>query len=140
MIFTLVACDNSLTSSGERNQPVQKKSTSLAYDAKRYTQGLQLYQQHCSSCHGKQAEGAIQWHQKNAQGQFPPPPLNGTGHTWHHSYALLVKIIKEGTSATGGNMPAWQGRLSDQQIDDILYWVQSQWDKEIYEAWQSTNQ
>lgn len=116
------------------------KKIALEKSPQRYTRGLRLYQQHCSGCHGKQAQGAANWQRKNAQGKYPPPPLNGTGHTWHHSREVLVSIINKGTLAEGGDMPAWQGRLTAQQIDDILFWIQSQWDREIYQAWVDTYQ
>jgi hypothetical protein len=47
---------------------------------------------------------------------------------------ILVDIIKNGAQRLGGNMPLWKGKLSDKQIHDILYWVQSQWPTEIYAA------
>ena len=112
----------------------------LKQDALRYTQGLKLYQQACSGCHGKQGEGAPGWQQRDKDGKFLPPPLNGRGHTWHHPRAVLLDIINDGTRRLGGNMPAWKDTLSDEQIDNILFWIQSQWDKEIYHAWYRNNQ
>jgi len=112
----------------------------LKTDPVRYTRGLKLYQQTCGACHGKQGEGAPGWQQRDKQGKFLPPPLNGSGHTWHHPKAVLLDIINNGTLRLGGNMPAWKDKLSDDQIEDILFWVQSQWDKEIFQAWYSNNQ
>ncbi len=108
-------------------------------DAARYTQGLKLYQKTCSGCHGKQGEGAPGWQQRDKEGKFLPPPLNGSGHTWHHPKSVLLDIINNGTQRLGGNMPALKDKLSAEQIEDILFWIQSQWDKEIYAAWYSNN-
>jgi len=104
-------------------------------DPVRYTRGLRLYQKNCAACHGRQGEGDPNWRQRDAQGKFLPPPLNGTGHTWHHPMAVLLDIILNGTARLGGNMPAWKGRLGEREIGDILYWVQSQWSDEIYRQW-----
>jgi mono/diheme cytochrome c family protein len=36
-------------------------------------------------------------------------------------------------------MPAYAGRLSDQDIEDILTWLQALWPPEIYERWLKAN-
>ncbi len=112
----------------------------LEQDPVRYTRGLKLYQQNCAACHGKQGEGALNWQQRDANGQYRPPPLNGSGHTWHHPMSVLVDIINNGTQRLGGNMPPWKGKLSNEETQDILFWVQSQWRNEIYAAWYKNNQ
>ena len=104
-------------------------------DPVRYTRGLHLYRKNCAVCHGQQGEGAPDWRQRDAQGKFRPPPLNGTGHTWHHPMHVLRDIVRNGTAKFGGNMPAWKGILSDEEINLILFWVQSQWPDEIYRRW-----
>lgn len=109
-------------------------------DARIYTQGQRLYRQHCAQCHGKHAEGDANWRQRDAEGAFPPPPLNGTGHTWHHPKHVLVEIIKNGTAASGGKMPAWKDKLSDAEIHAILSWISAQWPDEIYQAWYTNQQ
>lgn len=138
-VFALVACSDEQHSS----LPVEVASSTtavLAKDAVRYTRGLKLYQQTCAACHGRQGEGAPNWQKRDVDGKFLPPPLNGTGHTWHHPMAMLVDIINNGTQRLGGNMPPWKDKLSDAQIQDILFWVQSQWPPEIYAAWYNNNQ
>lgn len=112
----------------------------LEPDAKRYTRGLKIYQQTCAACHGRQGEGAPNWQKRDANGKYLPPPLNGTGHTWHHPMATLVDIINNGTQPQGGNMPPWKDKLTDVQIQDILFWLQSQWPTELYVAWYKHNQ
>ena len=104
-------------------------------DPIQFSQGQKLFQLNCASCHGKQAEGAVDWRKPDAQGKNPAPPLNGTGHTWHHSSKSLVNTIKNGTAKIGGNMPAWKDKLSSSEIKLILTWITAQWSDEIYTAW-----
>ena len=94
-----------------------------------------LYGEHCASCHGQQGEGAFNWRKAGADGKYPPPPLNGTGHAWHHPRKVLFDVIQNGTQRIGGNMPPWKDRLNDAQIKDIIAWFQSKWSDEIYAAW-----
>ena len=32
-------------------------------------------------------------------------------------------------------MPAWKDKLSDEDIDAVIAWMQSVWPEEIYRAW-----
>jgi len=114
--------------------------TFRTYDFAQITRGRKLFLQNCAVCHGLNAEGAPNWRQKNADGKYPPPPLNGTGHAWHHPMKALRMTIRDGTQKIGGNMPAWGGKLSEQEIDDIIAWFQSEWPDEIYLAWHRRNE
>jgi mono/diheme cytochrome c family protein len=109
------------------------------YDFAQITRGRKLYLENCAECHGKNAEGASNWRQKNPEGKYPPPPLNGTGHAWHHPMKALRMTIRDGTQKIGGNMPAWGGKLSEQEIDDIITWFQGEWSDEIWQAWYRHN-
>lgn len=104
-------------------------------DAEQLRRGAQIFEQNCAVCHGQNAQGDPNWRERDAQGRFPPPPLNGTAHAWHHPYAQLRDIIERGTAAQGGNMPAWGDKLSDEEIDAVIAWFQSLWSEEVYEAW-----
>ena len=113
----------------------ENKIIERTIDPIQFSQGQKLFQLNCASCHGKQAEGAVDWRKPDAQGKNPAPPLNGTGHTWHHSSKSLVNTIKNGTAKIGGNMPAWKDKLSSSEIKLILTWITAQWSDEIYTAW-----
>lgn len=102
--------------------------------------GKELYGQYCAECHGEQAEGAPEWRGYDEQGKLKPPPLNGTGHAWHHPQAVLHRHIKEGGPPRFSTMPAFGETLSDRQIDDIIAWFQSLWPEEIYQAWHEMDQ
>ena len=97
--------------------------------------GKKLFAQNCASCHGSRAEGAPQWSTPGVDGKYPPPPLNGTAHTWHHPTAALKRTIREGTIAIGGKMPPHGGKLSEEDMEAIIAWFQSLWPDEIYNTW-----
>ena len=105
------------------------------YSAAQIQRGDPLYQTNCAECHKADASGTSNWMQPNPDGKFPPPPLNGSAHTWHHSLTVLRRTIKLGGERLGGTMPGFADKLNDEEIDDILAWVQSHWSEEIYRVW-----
>lgn len=104
-------------------------------DFAKYTLGGKLFQRHCAVCHGVSAEGHPQWQTPDSNGNYPPPPLNGSAHAWHHPKKVLMETVRDGTAKLGGKMPAWSTVLSDQEIDAIIYWFQAYWPDDIYAAW-----
>ena len=64
-------------------------------------------------------------------------PTDVSGHTWHHPREQLAAIVKHGMvppNAPPGyvsDMPAFAGKLTDAQIDNVLAWIESQWPKDI---------
>ena len=120
-------------------QVVYVASLVRTYDYAQITRGKKLFLQYCADCHGKNGEGAPNWRQRNADGKYPPPPLNGTGHAWHHPMKALRMTIRDGTQKIGGNMPAWGDKLTEQEIEDIIAWFQSEWPDELFQAWHRQN-
>ncbi|MDH5786199.1 MAG: cytochrome c [Chromatiales bacterium] len=104
------------------------------------SQGGQLFIKHCAECHGAGGEGDPNWRVRDAEGMFPAPPLNGTGHAWHHPQKILFHVIKNGSPGGQGKMPAWKEKLSDEEILAIIAWFKSKWPDEVYEAWNQMNQ
>jgi mono/diheme cytochrome c family protein len=104
-------------------------------DPELVTHGGGIYKANCAVCHGANAEGAPNWQKPGVDGKYPAPPLNGTGHAWHHPKAALKATIKRGTVPMGGSMPAWEGKLSDDDIEAVVAWIQSRWPDEIYRSW-----
>lgn len=105
------------------------------YTSEQVEAGAALYAQHCASCHKPNAEGTADWKTRDASGKLPPPPLNGTAHTWHHSLDVLRTVVRRGGAPVGGSMPAFGDKLAPQEIDAILAWVQSHWSDRIYAIW-----
>ncbi len=101
--------------------------------------GEQVFQQHCASCHGKQAEGTADWREAGPDGKYPPPPLNGTAHAWHHSLKVLMRQIRMGGKPLGGTMPGFAGKLSDEEMLAAIAWFQSKWPERIYAIWEERN-
>ena len=70
-------------------------------------------------------------------GHRKAPPLNGTGHTWHHDDATLHNIIKYGLAKIvknyEGKMIGFGDKINDKQIDSVLSYIKSHWEDEIYE-------
>ena len=125
------------------NQSKQQELASIPdrdYDFAQMVRGRKLFLENCSVCHGVNAEGSPNWRQRDPDGTYKPPPLNGTGHAWHHPMKSLRMTIRDGTQKIGGKMPAWGGKLSDQEIDAIITWFQGEWPQEIYQAWHMRNE
>ena len=108
------------------------------FDPESVTRGAQMFEQHCVVCHGPRAQGHPDW-QTPSDGSFAAaPPLNGTGNDWKRSRAMLAATIQNGVRRKSDNadiMPAWKGRLSERDIEDVLNWLQSLWPAEVYDAW-----
>lgn len=128
----LVASAIALAGCDSGAQAVAAKSRGAT--AQKVAEGERLYQANCAECHGKAAQGAFDWRRRLPDGSFPPPPLNGSGHAWHHPKPMLHNVIKHG-SPGGGKMPAWKDKLNDAQIEAVIAWFQSLWPEPIYEAW-----
>ncbi len=102
--------------------------------------GAKLYQNNCSTCHGPTGQGDANWRTPGPDGKFRPPPLNGSGHMWHHPLPVLLSTIRDGSIAQGGSMPAWKEKLSETEMVDIIAWLQSKWPKEVLEQWRQMDQ
>ena len=99
--------------------------------------GKIAYQNNCVSCHMINLVGAENWKDVDEDGHRKAPPLNGTGHTWHHDDKTLHAIIKYGLAKLvknyEGKMMGFGDKLSDKEIDSVLAYIKSFWSKENYE-------
>lgn len=109
------------------------------YTLAQVERGDDLYQKHCAECHKPDASGTADWRTLDANGKYPPPPLDGTAHTWHHSISVLRRTVGIGGVPLGGSMPGFAEKLTAEQINDILAWVQTHWSDEIYHIWHERN-
>ena len=95
------------------------------------------YKNNCVSCHQVNLIGAENWNGLDEDGHRKAPPLNGTGHTWHHDDATLHNIIKYGLAKLvknyEGKMLGFEDNLKDKDIDSILSYIKSFWPDEVYQ-------
>jgi mono/diheme cytochrome c family protein len=103
-------------------------------DPQKIKRGETVYRANCASCHGLNGEATPGWRTAGPDGRYPPPPLDGSAHAWHHSTETLEKMIREGSPGAGG-MPPWDGKLTNQQIDDVIVWIKSLWPDDVYDVW-----
>lgn len=119
MVFVLAAC-------GER-----------APDPAQLAAGGKIYAEHCASCHGARLEGQPEWRKRLPNGRFPAPPHDDSGHTWHHPHQVLFGITKHGLvppyapPGYQSDMPAFAGKLSDEDIRAVLAYIESHWSGEV---------
>ncbi|KAF0191432.1 MAG: cytochrome c class IC:cytochrome c class I [Gammaproteobacteria bacterium] len=137
-LFVLTACERTADTSNV--ETTAGSGIKRVNDPDLIATGQQVYRANCAQCHGEGAEGATNWRQPGAGGRYPAPPLNGTGHAWHHSTAVLTHMIKNGSEAGRGDMPAWGGKLSDDEIRAVIAWFQSLWPDPVYAAWYEMQQ
>lgn len=99
------------------------------------SRGAAIYAVNCATCHGAKGEGEPNWRTSNADGTYPAPPHDASGHTWHHSDRLLIELIRDGGAryASGtlkSRMPAFEGRLTDEEMRAVLEFLKSLWGPE----------
>jgi S-disulfanyl-L-cysteine oxidoreductase SoxD len=104
-------------------------------NAQQVAAGKRVYDAQCASCHGAGLEGQPNWRQRLPNGKFPAPPHDASGHTWHHSDALLFDMVKRGVEPHAppgyqSDMPAFGSRLSDGDIAAVLAYIKSTWPDE----------
>lgn len=130
--FLIVACDTSGPDVTAINP-----DTGRWYGNELRNQGEAVFTVNCASCHGGQAQGlAEDWRARQADGSFPPPPLNGSAHAWHHPLSVLLQVIDEGGTALGGNMPGFASQLNRQEKLAAIAYFQDFWSDDIYAQWQ----
>ena len=110
--------------------------------------GSQLYADNCAVCHGANLEGQPDWQTPDADGVYPAPPHDASGHTWHHSNAQLFaytklggqRVVKDmGLRNFTSGMPAFEDVLSDDEIWSILAFIAASWPAREAEVQASRN-
>ncbi|MDQ6929857.1 MAG: cytochrome c [Candidatus Eremiobacteraeota bacterium] len=90
----------------------------------RMASGMTVYKANCATCHGAQGAGQT--------GAFPPLDGNGvvTGDP-----KVVIRIVKLGLTGPvrmkgvmyNGQMPAWNGTLTNDQIASVLTYIRGSW-------------
>ncbi len=109
------------------------------YTQAQVSRGADVYAKNCAECHGADAQATPNWRTINPEGKYPPPPLNGTAHAWHHPLDMLRSTMRKGGAPVGGVMPPFGDKLTAQDIDAAIAFFQDKWPKEIYTAWLERN-
>jgi len=110
------------------------------YTAAQVAKGGGLYAQNCAVCHAADGSATAAWRTPDANGNYPPPPLNGSAHTWHHPLATLDRTIADGGAAYGGVMPGFAAVLTETDRLAVISWFQSLWSDDIYERWRQIDE
>lgn len=146
-VISVVSCTDqeAVSVAGGSAQPPASTSSAVAsepagverwYDGEQIVLGREVFTQNCAVCHGDQAQGlGGDWREKLDDGSFPPPPLNGSAHAWHHPQEILLRVIDYGGEAMGGKMPAFIDVLEQEEKLAAIAYFQSFWDDEIYQQW-----
>ena len=84
------------------------------------TNGQSVYQANCTGCHGGSLEGGI-GPQLN-----PIAKLPGVSNPLDVGY--LIDTVANGRTPAGGGtaMPAWKGKISDKDIQDVVSYILQQ--------------
>ncbi|MBU2640892.1 MAG: c-type cytochrome [Gammaproteobacteria bacterium] len=129
----LAGCDGTpLVQSSDADETVVERKL----DPMQVTRGKAVYEKVCLECHGIGGKGQPgDWRIRDADGHFPPPPLDDSAHAWHHPTAVLLDMIREGSPQGQGKMPAWKGKLSEQEMLDGVAYIKSLWSDEVYALW-----
>ena len=111
--------------------PITRDSTLMI------ARGKIIYKSNCVSCHQINLVGVENWKGLDEDGHRKAPPLNGTGHTWHHDDATLYNIIKYGLAKLvknyEGKMLGYEDNLKNQDIDSVLSYIKSFWPDDVYQ-------
>ncbi|UJP04670.1 MAG: cytochrome c [Nitrosomonas sp.] len=137
-IILLLGCSDTVSFNTVVGKPEIDGRTGLIkrnLDLGQVKRGFTVYQANCTGCHGLNGEATPDWRKPNPDGKYPPPPLDSSAHAWHHSTEVLKKTILKGTPPEIGSMPAWEGKLTEQEVDDVVVWIKSLWSDEIYDLW-----
>jgi mono/diheme cytochrome c family protein len=106
-------------------------------EARRIAAGKSGYGIYCASCHGSNLEGQPNWTTRLPNGRMPAPPHDDSGHTWHHSNEVLFALTKYGMKPPyapvgyASDMPAFARTLSDDDIWNVLAFIQSRWSDQV---------
>jgi len=121
ILAALTACSTSSSTKTETYAspaPAKMKSTKVMASSN----GAAVYSTNCSSCHQSDGKGAI------------GPPLAGNALVTGDP-AKVIHIVKNGLTGTisvngktfNGQMPAWKGTLSNNDIAGVITYIRSSW-------------
>ena len=149
LLIVLSACSASTPESGSESKfpsiglSVEDAPAVPDLDTSRVIAGQFIYLQSCAVCHQPNLSGAADWMTRDQDGRLKPPPMDSTGHAWHHSDSLLIEVVSDGSFDPDSNMKGFADRLSDTEIADVIEFLKSNWGAEErsfqwFVTWQET--
>ncbi len=115
-------------------------------DPQQIETGKAIYAANCAACHGAKGEGEPNWKVPDANGVYPAPPHDRSGHTWHHADALLLQVMREGSGMPNSKMPVYGEILSQAEMEAVLAYIKTFWGPEeaafqqqMTEQWKEQN-
>ena len=89
--------------------------------------GKQVFLQHCARCHGEDGSGEGPGTgvtlSRERSFMIMPPAINNSGFLQAVPDAMIRHTVETGRA--GGGMPAFKGKLSEEQIKDVVAYVRS---------------
>ena len=141
IIVLLIGSYFLLFQSKHTQEEVNTTNTTLEEVSAKLELGKALYYTHCASCHGENLQGQPKWKTSlDEDGHNYAPPLNGTGHTWHHSEEQLYNIIRYGLTFFNENYKGkmkGNDQLSDEDVWSILEYIKSIWPESIQKKYKT---
>ncbi len=120
----------------DSNQSAGTDKKSRWYTTAQVQTGKTVFLKNCAECHGKKAQGTVSnWRKPLADRSYPPPPLNGTAHAYHHSLSELKKSIDMGGLSQSGKMPKFKDKLNEDEKLAAIAYFQSFWSDAVYRKW-----
>lgn len=139
-LFTACSKDKKKPAAVDQAEKPAAQQEDARFNVASISRGALVFQENCAQCHGPDAQGHPDWRHAKQQGYAAAPPLDGTGPVTRLKKSQIVAIIKNGVKYNGQPvMPAWKGRVNDQDIDDVITWFQALWPSDVYAAWQRKN-
>ena len=142
-LAALFSCSGEDNGAGSASESITTNPTDASagdvrwYEPEQVAAGRQVFADNCAQCHGDAAQGLVEdWRQRLDDGSFPPPPLNGSAHAWHHPLSVLLQVINEGGVPLGGQMPGFADQLNEKEKLAAIAFFQNFWSDEIYASWQ----
>ena len=133
--LALTGCDEALASAAGEAR-AEETLLDRELDPAQVLRAKALYEQYCLERDdvvgkGQPGDRGI----GDAGGHFPPPPMEDSAHPWHHPTAVLLEMIREGSLQGQGKMPAWKGKLSEKDQQDVVAYIKSLWSDPVYQLW-----
>lgn len=109
----LLVCSTLLSPVLAQDRPVE--------DAAAIERGAQLYQQHCTECHGRDGRARV---------DVISDATDLTQPSYYYSGSTEQEIFNSIANGAGVAMPAWRAKLgSDAAVWDLVYYVKTLWDE-----------